>query len=678
MQLHTELQHGAAKLTKTLQALNPQPNEYDTTEIHTLHRIAHKNPALLSPPPPVLYHPSKRNDANLLYGVDATDEATLDAPYRMGKWQCPKKTVLAGVATLDLGDASPMGVPCAVLVRSNSVDPDGRDNVTITLLCPDTPLAALEHQLLDERVEMTEFERKLQLDQLPNEESVQRKKFVRELLSRVDLKTFPSFLVESPYYIHRKAVHPFLRLVLPRNARELRDAKGLRRHLNSMGVKVEQDENIWDVVTTPSGKGQTSVNYNFEIVLQTRPHGDAVDESREARQVKVVPIIAPLVRIFLLETVRAASQAPKPGSYMGEEEAFSDHLKELAAKEATAVSEAENKAGLAREFEERSLAGLSKLTRRNPQLKGFGIGEQLDAFVLHLFSEQAHEVLTREFRKAKERTLETDLETLATLLGKQQLVAVTKIGDNGLIENTTLWGGKLTRTKIGMDALARLCMQPWCAHLVVADGGLSCQRPEDHGCTHLELSSERLPRLGSASLLEAATGADAGIGASDPAALQAALQPGIDKMISETSTTARVAAEGAAAVRAAAASAEAAAAEATAAAASAATAAEEVKAAALVTKEATAEVKAASAESATEAAKGVAAEGKAAVERAIKGLGVARVQEQGVERGVELPPRKRAAPDCTKSAVFALRDAVAKMRKVDEVFNARLDALIAA
>ena len=74
----------------------------------------------------------------------------------------------------------------------------------------------------------------------------------------------------------------------------------------------------------------------------------------------------------------------------------------------------------------------------------------------------------------------------------------------------------------------------------------------------------------------------------------------------------------------------------------------------------------------------VAAEVKAAVERAIKGLGVARVQEQGVERGVELPPRKRAAPDCTKSAVFALRDAVAKMRKVDEVFNARLDALIAA
>jgi hypothetical protein len=116
------------------------------------------------------------------------------------------------------------------------------------------------------------------------------------------------------------------------------------------------------------------------------------------------------------------------------------------------------------------------MTRRETIVEQYGSGERLHGVVDDLFSPAEAERLHRELdRDADKGSCDSDLQILSKQLHPQALLLFTRVGADGLVASTTLCGHKHFGKQIGLDALARLCMLPWTAHVVNANGALSLQ-----------------------------------------------------------------------------------------------------------------------------------------------------------------------------------------------------------
>ena len=467
MKLAALLGPAAAEVKQLLETFHK--NDGDISELFFLRKFAMQHPAALKDPPPLLYHANESYGIELLYNREVFIEGNEDVPYRPGVWKAPAECIVAGVAILDLKEPEPRRslppMPCAILVAKKGT------SATITLLCPDAPLAALEHQLLDERDKLTLYQERVFKGSILNEEYTDRKRRIKEELASDGLDGFPDFLVGGTYHIHRKEVHPLLRLRLAETVEEVELLKGLR---SRMHCDLKQESRALLHCAE-----QEELKCSFEIVLQAGV-GQSTGRAEDGRPFELAPVLAPLVQLLLAPPVSAT--ADPNFADPGERHNLKSHIRKLVEEETAANQTAATTlpTSVPRKFELRDPSSLERMTRRETIVEQYGSGERLHGVVDDLFSPAEAERLHRELdRDADKGSCDSDLQILSKQLHPQALLLFTRVGADGLVASTTLCGHKHFGKQIGLDALARLCMLPWTAHVVNANGALSLQYAKD-------------------------------------------------------------------------------------------------------------------------------------------------------------------------------------------------------
>ena len=467
MKLAALLGPAAAEVKQLLETFHK--NDGDISELFFLRKFAMQHPAALKDPPPLLYHANESYGIELLYNREVFIEGNEDVPYRPGVWKAPAECIVAGVAILDLKEPEPRRslppMPCAILVAKKGT------SATITLLCPDAPLAALEHQLLDERDKLTLYQERVFKGSILNEEYTDRKRRIKEELASDGLDGFPDFLVGGTYHIHRKEVHPLLRLRLAETVEEVELLKGLR---SRMHCDLKQESRALLHCAE-----QEELKCSFEIVLQAGV-GQSTGRAEDGRPFELAPVLAPLVQLLLAPP--ASATADPNFADPGERHNLKSHIRKLVEEETAANQTAATTlpTSVPRKFELRDPSSLERMTRRETIVEQYGSGERLHGVVDDLFSPAEAERLHRELdRDADKGSCDSDLQILSKQLHPQALLLFTRVGADGLVASTTLCGHKHFGKQIGLDALARLCMLPWTAHVVNANGALSLQYAKD-------------------------------------------------------------------------------------------------------------------------------------------------------------------------------------------------------
>ena len=190
----------------------------------------------------------------------------------------------------------------------------------------------------------------------------------------------------------------------------------------------------------------------------------------------------PLARPVLAPSPLLLALRAPPQTHGSRGAAPSNHIRKLLEEETAANQTAATTlpTSVPRKFQLRDPSSLEQMTRRETKVEQYGSGERLHGVVDDLFSPAEAERLHRELdRDADKGSCDRDVLILSKQLHPQALLLFTRVGADGLVASTTLCGHKHFGKQIGMDALARLCMLPWTAHVVNTNGALSLQYAEN-------------------------------------------------------------------------------------------------------------------------------------------------------------------------------------------------------
>ena len=447
----------AGQALKTL--LSTSPPDDDSSELWHLRRIAMHSPASLTSAPPVLFHSSAEAMDSVLYGAD--EPQCDDAAFKEGLWCPPSDAVAVGVCMCEVNSPTSMALPAVLLATKLE------EKVTITLFCPDAPLASLEHELFDANLAPSAVQRYMLGAEAAEEEHKRRTWAARRKMTESGLQRLPEFLVSGAYHLRRRTALPFLRV---RRATTEEEVALLRRLPSKLNVGArKQDPTFLDDAARATSKS----DYTFEVVFQAH-NAPFSDSTHRFNELAKTPILTPLVDILMFKSMPPS--APSSVTLPGEEEKFRWFLSDLRNRE---LQQANGKLQTTTQKHQLSnLATLDALTRTGAQCFRYGSSARLISAVNHLFGDEDAKVLEAQFEEGKNATCKDDLRTLSMLLSPDQLVLFTELDDNGLIRSTTCCGANVYGMQINLDSLARLCMLPYVVHLVQAQGSISQRFPE--------------------------------------------------------------------------------------------------------------------------------------------------------------------------------------------------------
>ena len=340
--------------------------------------------------------------------------------------------------------------------------PSGDGPAVVTLLFPDAPMAAIEYDLFDPSQGPTAIAGLM----LGNREEAEyehnrRTRDAAQILKAQGLKLFPKHLLSGQYYLVRQGVLPFLRLRLPVNEDE---NNLIRRSPSKCCFKFDEKAAAADLPDSATCVFQTVFQHqqNFRKDTGTR--------------ITPTPFMAKLCEYFFRQIQKGKNEFVSPI----ECENFKSYLEEI--KKLETSNKANSKTTL--RGQRNDLSVLQTITHSAAQSINLGSAERFTGALKFLFGEHDAEFLSNILEKSKDASLHADLRAIGRHLHEDELIVVSEMTVDGIVEKTTCYGGDTTGMQVSLDCVARLVQLPWVAH-IVCGGGLLSRR----------LSNNNMPKL---------------------------------------------------------------------------------------------------------------------------------------------------------------------------------------
>ena len=420
----------------------------DSIEYHVRSALS-VSPSILDKHLPALFA-GPRATSNLIY--DETNEHG----YKPGAWSPDENAMFLGGAIADLGGL----VPSEGIIFITP--PSGDGPAVVTMFIPDTPMAAMEYDLFDPSQGPTAIAGLIMGNREEAEyEHNRRTRDAAQILKDQGLKLFPKHLLGGQYYLKRKGILPFLRLRLPVNE----DEKNLiRRAPSKCCFKFDEKAEAADL--------PHSARCVFQTVFQ---HQQNFRKDTGTR-ITPTPFMAKLCEYFFKQIKSGKNEFLSPIEY----ENFKSHLEQI--KKLELEHRPSSKTTL--RGQRHDLSVLGTITHSAAQSINLGTSNRFVGALKFLFSEHDAEFFSNLLEESKETSLHADLRVIGRHLHEDELIIVSDMTDDGIVEKTTCYGGDTTGMQVSLDCVARLVQLPWVAH-IVCGGGLLSRR----------LSNNNMPKL---------------------------------------------------------------------------------------------------------------------------------------------------------------------------------------